>query len=202
MRKVLFVDVEGGTFTLRKSNPGCDVVRVKTWPELQKVYDELHRGSHDYQTVVLDSLTELQKQDMQYILDELAKGERASGKDVDEDIASVREWGRSIEHIRKMVRGFRDLPMNVVVTALQREEKDKKGKVTFLPSLPGKLAYEVAGFFDVVLFMYVKNVDGKETRLCLTGATDEHVAKDRSASLEQVIPDPSMTTLYPKITSL
>lgn len=201
MRKVLFIDVEGGTFTLRKSNPNCDVIRIKTWPELQGLYNELHRGAHDYRTVVLDSLTELQKLDMYYILAELTKGERASGKDIDEDIASVREWGRSIEHIRKLVRGFRDLPMNVIFTAHQKEDKDKKGKITIKPSLPGKLADEVAGFLDVVLYMYVKNIDGEEARMLLSTATDEHIAKDRSDSLPQVIQNPTMTSLFELITS-
>src|SRR5258706_15914129 len=61
MRRVLFIDVEGGTLTLRDTYPNVETIRVKTWAELQSVYDFLYAGQHDFTTLVIDSLTEVQK---------------------------------------------------------------------------------------------------------------------------------------------
>jgi hypothetical protein len=47
MRKVLFVDLEGGTLTLTHTNPNVDIVRVKNWVEMLAVYDSLLAGNHD-----------------------------------------------------------------------------------------------------------------------------------------------------------
>src|SRR5687768_13429392 len=100
LRPVLMIDIEGGAESLRSQYPNVDVVRVTTWDEMQRVYDELHRGGHGYQTVILDSLTEIQKFSMYNIMTALVK----SKPDVDPDIPGMREWGKNIEQIRRFVR--------------------------------------------------------------------------------------------------
>jgi hypothetical protein len=124
--------------------------------------------------------------------------------DRDPDIPSMREWGKNIEQIRRLVRGFRDLPINTIFTALAKTDKDTKtGTVTKKPYLSGKLADEVAAFLDVVVYYYVKNVkEGDEVvqkRLLLTGATDALVAKDRSGNLPMIIQGPTMQRLHDHI---
>lgn len=197
MRSVLVIDVEGGTFSLRKYHPDVHVVRVKTWNELQELYNVLYSGDHSYRTVILDSITEIQKFSMVQIMIDLVKAEPAR----DPDIPSIREWGKNIEQMRRIIRAFRDLPINTIFTALMREDKDNKtGTVTRKPMLSGKLASEVAAFLDIVTFLYVKNLekDGKveRTRLLLTGATDTTIAKDRSGSLPLTLVEPTMKEIY------
>lgn len=60
---MLFVDVEGGTLTLSHfdDTANIDVVRVTKWQDMQKLYDDLYKGNHPYKTIVIDSLTEMQK---------------------------------------------------------------------------------------------------------------------------------------------
>lgn len=197
MRSVLIIDVEGGTFSLRKYHPDVHVVRVKTWNELQELYNVLFSGDHSYQTVVLDSITEIQKFSMTQIMIDLVKSEPAR----DPDIPSIREWGKNIEQMRRLIRAFRDLPINTIFTALMREDKDNKtGTVTRKPMLSGKLASEVAAFLDIVTYLYVRNIerDGEmqRTRLLLTGATDTTIAKDRSGSLPLTLTEPTMKEIY------
>lgn len=193
MRKVLFVDVEGGTFTLRSCYPDVDVVRVRSWEEMQSVYDELYANPKLYNTVVIDSLTEVQKFNMAQIMQDLV----ISDPERDPDIPSLREWGKNVEQIRRFVRAFRDLPLNTIFTALVRYDKNNKtGVVTKKPSLSGKLADEVAGFLDFVVYLYIKEVEGESKRLLLTGATEDTHAKDRSNKLPKIIEEPSMQTLY------
>ena len=193
MRKVLFIDVEGGTYSLRKRYPDIDVVRVQSWIDMMNVYSELYAMKHDYSTVVLDSVTEMQKFSMNDIMRKVLE----EYPDRDPEVPSVREWGKNIEQIRRLVRAFRDLPMNTIITALAATDKDAMtGKIVTRPSLSGKLAMEVGGFVDIVGYQYTKMVDGELTRLLLTSGTDKEVAKDRTDSLPAVLENPTMQTIY------
>ena len=196
MRPVLFVDVEGGTESLRHVYPDVDTVRVTKWNEIADLYSELQRGQHGYSTIVLDSLTEIQKFNMYEIMRALM----AAFPDRDPDVPSMREWGKNLEQIRRFVRRFRDLPMHTVFTALSKEDKDEKtGKITTRPSLSGKLAGEVSAFLDIVGYYYVKTVkEEKEdhVRLLLTQRTEKFIAKDRSGKLPTVIESPTMKSLF------
>lgn len=197
MRPVLFIDIEGGTESLKHSYPDVETVRVQTWKEMQRVYDALFQGGHGYNTVVLDSLTEIQKFSMYNIMNELIM----SHPERDEEVPSMREWGKNLEQIRRMVRGFRDLEMHTIFTALAAEDKNQKtGLTTVRPSLSGKMAGEVAAFLDVVVYQYVKQQgDGEDMqyiRYLLTQKTDTHVAKDRTGKLPQVIEQPTMAQIH------
>ena len=202
MRPVLFVDIEGGTESLRHSYPEVDTVRVTTWKEMQNLYNVLYEGGTGYKTVVLDSLTEIQKFNMYTIMEAVVQ----KRPDLDQDVPSMREWGKNLEQLRKMVRGFRDLEMHTIFTALNKTDKDQRtGIITMKPSLSGKLADEVAAFLDVVCYYYVKQVgDGEDAqfkRLLLTQKTDGQVAKDRTGKLPMIIEDPDMSKIYELMTT-
>lgn len=199
MRPVLIVDVEGGTESLRKPYPRVDTVRVKTWKEMQKVYDDLHMGSHDYQTIVVDSLTEVQKFNMDQIMVDTVE----KRSDQDPDVPSMREWGKNLTQMRRYTRAFRDLPISTIFTALALEKKDDAtGRVSIKPSLSGKLADEVAAFLDIVCYYYTKQIPaqtGEEpelARILLTRKTDKHIAKDRTDRLPMILRDPDMKMIY------
>ena len=201
MRPVLVIDIEGGTESLRHTYPDVEQVRVRTWQEMQNVYNALYNGGHGFQTVVLDSLTEIMKFSMYQIMGDLVQKGRGSGAEVDPDVPSMREWGKNIEQIRRFVRGFRDLPINTIFTALVRAEKDAKtGVTTFMPSLSGKVAGEVAAFLDIVLYYYVKDLGddegGGQKRVLLTRRIEKAIAKDRSGKLPMIVEDPTMKELY------
>jgi len=197
MRRVLYIDIEGGVLTLRKEFPGVERVRIKTWKEMQAVYDALYAGGHGFSTVVLDSLTEIQKFNMNEIMLKLLDDK---GDERDMDVPSIREWGKNLEQTRRFVRAFRDLPMNVIFTALEREDMDRMKRPIKLPSLSGKMAQEVAAFLDIVLYYNIKEVvvDGEETqvRVLQSAATESTVAKDRSGLLPPVLVNPDMEQLY------
>lgn len=193
MSPVLMVDIEGGTFSIRELYPQVDVVRVQNWKEMQEVYDELYKMQHGYKTVILDSLTEIQKFSMYNIMKDLIRKE----PDRDPDIPSVREWGKNIEQIRLLVRAFRDLPMNAIFTALEVKERNTRtGRTEVKPYLSGKLSSEVAGFLDIVVYYYIKIMQDETKRLLLTGKTEDQVAKDRSGRLPMLVESPSMQAIH------
>jgi phage nucleotide-binding protein len=199
MRKVLVLDIEGGLLSLKDHYPNVDSIRIKSWVDMQNVYNELYDGKHGYNTIVLDSLTEAQKMSMDEIMRKLIK----EHEERDADVAGIREWNINIEQTRKFVRALRDLPLNTVFTALAKTDKNQRtGASKSKPSLSGKVADEVAGFLDIVSYLYTKEVDGEQTRMLLCGATQDNVAKDRTGRLEQVIQKPTMLQIWNTIKGL
>lgn len=193
MRRVLFVDVEGGTLTLRDTFPDVECVRVRSWPEMQAVYDKLYEGGHDFTTIVVDSLTEVQKLSMDAVMLKLVE----QHEERDADVPGIREWNINLEQTRKFVRAFRDLPCNTIFTALSQTDKDiRTGAIKRKPSLSGKVKDEVAGFLDIVLYLYVKEINQENKRMLLCEQTENTVAKDRSNTLPQTIESPSMEVLW------
>jgi len=178
---VLLLDVEGGTTTLRH-RPDIDVVQVRSMVQVVEVHNKLKVENNGYyKTVIIDSLTELQKLDMSDIMKELV----SRRPDRDPDVPDVREWGKTGTHMRNIVRAFRDLPMNTILTALVDASKDSTGTVTLYPNLPGKMKTELAGFFDVVGYLYTRPDEEQEeiTRIIQFTGTQKIIAKDRTGCL-------------------
>lgn len=193
LRPVLFIDVEGGTLSLRHLYPQVEVVRVTDWADMQVVYDALWRGETSYRTVVLDSITEMQKFSMNTIMKKLIRDD----PDRDPDVPGMREWGKNIEQVRRLVRGFRDLEMHTIITALPRDDRDQRtGVVQTKPSLSGKVANEVAGFVDMVGYMHIRTVEEQLMRLIQFQGTETKTAKDRSDTLPSVIVNPTMADIF------
>jgi phage nucleotide-binding protein len=189
---VLIADIEGGTRSIRKRK-NIDVVRIRSTDELVELHRKLATENDGYyKTCVIDSLTELQKLDMVDIMRELI----SKRPDLDPDVPSQREWGKSIEHMRRIVRGFRDLPMNTIFTALVIVDKDNNGNITYTPSLPGKLKMEISGFVDVVGYMTAIMEDGVSTRRIQFAQTQRVIAKDRTASLGDTVDNPTIPMLW------
>jgi phage nucleotide-binding protein len=192
LQPVLFIDIEGGVLSLRKKYPSARRVRLKSWVEMQAVYDDLRRGS-EFKTVIVDTLTETQKFSMLEIMKQVV----AKDSERDSEVPSIREWGKNGEQIRRLVRALRDLPINSFFTAFAAEETTDSGIVTKVkPALSGKLSAEVAGFVDIVAYYYVKIVDGVPQRLLLTASNGKHIVKDRSDNLPAVVIQPTMKTIY------
>jgi AAA domain-containing protein len=198
LRKVLMMDAEGGSMTLEHSYPNVDIVRVTNWKQVAEVIQFLENSNHDYSTLCLDSLTELQKFNMYSVLvDPRRKDER------DPDVADMHDWGKNLEQMRRFVRRVRDMPMHTLFTALVSEDKDKTGKTLIKPGFPGKLRNEIAAFLDIVCYMYMKEVPDPadseraiQQRMLLTGSTDLIIAKDRSNNLPMVMVNPTMKDIF------
>jgi hypothetical protein len=201
MRKVILIDVEAGTKTLRTRYPNVEVVKVRTWEEIQAVYNDLYDGTHDYQTVIVDSLTEIQYVNMAWIM-----GENFNLDDTEKE--GWDEYRKSLKTMRRFVRAFRDLPINTIFTGLAGQKQDQKSKKTIIgPQFSGQFRQEVAGLLDEVYYLYVKEleegdqpgVEAGSHRILLTTKTETIVAKSRS-DLPQLIIDPNFTGLYPQLT--
>lgn len=207
MSPVLFVDVEGGTHTLSHFDDTSDIDIIPDptapsgtlkWKDVQKIYDDLYNGRHPYKTVVIDSLTEMQKLAMNTILGNTGK----MTIDAQGNLPEFRDWNVNTEQMRRMVRAFRDLPINTIFTALADEKADPRTaqsdnpRMIKNPSFTKKLAQEIPAFFDLVFYMYSKARGQTNVRYLQTDKDNNVVAKCRVKGVPVIIENPTMETLY------
>lgn len=197
--KPLIINCEGGTLCLNKFKKYYDELDIKTFrpqsiQELQEVFWYLKSGNHDRQTVVLDSLSEIQRMSMDEILLDPSRDSK-----YDRDTPILQDYGKNTQQMRRLVRTFRDLRMNVVFTCLAQERKDENdGTVRVMPDLTPKLATDVMGYVDVVGYMFVSGENS--TRKMLVQPKGKYLAKDRSGKLGVGLTEPTMFEVFNRIT--
>lgn len=186
-KKTLIISAESGLLPLRGKK--FDVWEPEVWTEMLEIYQELLKAENikKYDNVFIDSLTELNEM----LKEQIVKKDRpALGKDlgkVYDDLMTMQDWNLLGVRLSRFIRMYRDLPYNVIFTALEDVHKNEQtGAETFTPSINGKLALNLAGYFDEVFRLLTKEEeDGKITRYFLTDKTERSIAKDRSGSLEK-----------------
>lgn len=194
MSPVLHLNIENGAQSLEDKygdHPNLDVIDINSIIELQSVYKTLYSNKGaGYKTVILDNLTEGQSQGMDYIL----TGLQSSGDFVEFEGATFQNgaWNRSSEQMRKLMRYFRDLPMNVIFIAWRKDFSGPNSQVPeWRPSFTKAFAGEAPGMANDVYHYYLKG--GK--RLLQTQGTERAVAKDRTNRLPQIIENPTFQVI-------
>lgn len=177
---------------------GRDVAvwEIHTDEDLQEVYQYLASGDHPYETVVLDSGTDLQRRMARRIIDQgLMKRPNR-----DPEVLEEGDWGRLGIRTRTILRAFRDLPMHVVVTALARTMKNDIRVVPYFE--PRSLAEEVPAFFSLVGYLGVRFDDeGRAIRKLLVEQTEEYVGKNPGGALPPIIDNPNLTEIFKAATA-
>jgi len=209
---VLFIDVDSGTSTLQGKE--IDIVRPRSWKDIQKIYEFLLNDNTHYKCVVIDSLSEMQKKfSMGTILGEIKEGGDTYNDLGGTPVPTRQDWMRTSDQMRKLIRAFRDLAylkdedrrIHVVMIAL--EKTDDKRKLV-CPSLPGALGSDCGAFVDVLARLSRQNIDEEDSegntitsthRILLTDTyVDEegmnYLAKDRSSKLDTIW-DPTMQAI-------
>lgn len=214
MAPLIYIDLEGGTETLKRTYPNIQSVRVKNitdksgrikksaWQQLIEVHAALERGEGGYRTAVIDNLSEGYQISLADVMAE-AVAERPDR--ADPDVPSQREWGKASSQVRRWVRWMRDLDMNVIFTAHEQAHSDDNGNILkYTPALPGKLANEISGFMDFVFYLYTKQEKGEDNKLTVvrklqTQPVGKYIAKDRTGQLPLILSDPTMAKIYQEV---
>lgn len=197
--RTIFVDVEGGSLSIQNRIKSKKVARKRfdTFDEIEEFVRGLREKGSKADTLVIDSITELQKKLMDSIVAQHPEVKRPYG-----DGLTVGDWGYNTERMRRFIRMARDLDMNVIFTALAMDEKNEMtGAVKTLPKMSSKLSADVCGYVDIVGYLYVDNVtneDGESVpvRRMLVQPVGMYYAKDRSGVLGNVIDNPTFPDVY------
>jgi hypothetical protein len=173
----------------------------RTWFEEQRLrtgkpMDEPYR----YRTVIIDSLSEAHKY-LVYKFTGVDIGKTA----LSDEIERMEEWQPAQELFRLLIRSFRDLPMNTIFVSAESIEPERKNKVRnpragqALPKLAGQMAGDVAGFIDIVGYLYREvGKDGENNRYLYLGAGYEGwISKHRFVNLPDLeyVENPSLSSL-------
>ena len=151
----LMLDVEGGHRflpinvkywnPLAEEPPAADgtwdtcVVVVHNWDVVLKAYQWLQLGKHQFKSLIIDSISELQVKCM----DNIAGTEQMK----------MQQWGELLRHMGHLLRDLRDLTSHptqpleaVVMTAMASRGQDNR----MHPYLQGQLKVQAPYFYDVL----------------------------------------------------
>ena len=166
--KPVVLSAEGGLLSLKDDN--IPYLEIKSMTDLHEAYEWVSK-SKDYESVVLDSISE--------IAEVVLSHEKKINKD------GRAAYGEMDVQLSEIIRAFRDLNMHVLMTAKLEKQQDEMGRMLYFPSLPGnKTAQKLPYFFDEVLALRIeKDEDGKTQRALMCDSDGLWLAKDRSGKL-------------------
>lgn len=172
-------------------------VPIHDWADMESIYLHLLKDESKakYETVVVDSLTDLQQKCLAYVLQQ-------SGRPVPEQ----RDWGQLLDVMRRFLRQMADLPYHIVFICLAGTEKDELlGMVKERPAISGRLAVEAPAYVDMVMRLVVEqSKKGGEVIINRYGVfqpDSRAAAKDRSGKMPTVMKDPDADKIFGRLTA-
>lgn len=200
---LLILDIDGGVSTLRKRRT-VDVIQVRSVKQLVDVYQDLLRevptdkkGKFPYGTIGIDTFSELQSLDLAQIMRTMA----GMNDKLDPDIPDQRGYGKSLAHMRDVVRKYRDLPCNVIFTCHSQTDRDNNMRLMTFPKLTGQMRVVAPGFVDIVGYYRAEGNGDDVTRYLQFQKTETTIAKDRTGAFDTVEVNPTIPSLWEKLQS-
>jgi len=183
-RSILWLEAEGGTNSIENTK-GIDIARMSGLESYREALRYLQAKPTAYKTVVIDSVSEVQAAVMTEIMRGVVAKDDSGERN--EFAPHLAEWGHLTGVMRAILRSYRDLPVNVIFTALTREDTDSlTGKVKVKPGLTPALSDDIGNFMDAVIYMGTSAGDGEvdgETEVVYNGLlkpTGKYAAKIRT----------------------
>lgn len=123
-------------------NTMADLVALRsTLSQAPKVRNEIL--GVPVQTVVLDTIDEIQA----IAIDEILRREK-------KDALAIQDWGKVADEMKAVIRGFRNLDMNVIFTChLKLVTDEDSGRSWYAPGLQGQIADKIPGYVDLSLLI-------------------------------------------------
>jgi len=155
-KPVLIVDCnEVGTLSVRRF-PKVEVFRLEEWKDIDLVFWFLHKGEHEFKTVVIDTVTSLAQLCMKFVLgDEVSRDPTK-----DPAMASKREWGKVAQLMGTEILKFRNLPMHTVFLAQERRgfTEDDEEAPEVMPAVSPSVQNQLTPAVDIIGRIFVKEV--------------------------------------------
>lgn len=167
------LSAEGGLLSIQDAD--LPFIEIADMDDLREAYAWAKDSDEakEFQSVALDSISEVAEVVLQHELKKNKDGRAA--------------YGELNTTMQELIRAFRDLPAkHVYMSAKLEKSQDEMGKLLFNPSMPGKsLTQGLPYFFDEVLALRVeKDGEGNTQRALMCDSDGIWLAKDRSGKLE------------------
>ena len=161
------------------------VVQTRDWSTVMTVYQWLASGKHDFKSVIIDSISELQNRFME--------------KEAGRSQLTQQQWGETFRVVAGLCRDMRDLTMHPTkpIECLVMIAMTKQIEGVFRPYVQGQLSTVLPYLYDAVGYLYVDKIapdplkpsETREIRRLLTRATPQFEAGERVGGVWPVVID-------------
>jgi hypothetical protein len=179
----LILAAEPGALSIREKMKDITVIDVKTYDDVLLALEFCRKDTkHRFKSVVIDSISELQRKYMDYLMDTHQKS-----------AMSLDMYGECTNEMRRLVREFVELNMHVLIICGVRDDKDEEqGAVVHKCGMVGRMADELPHYVDVVGYMAVrapgpKDEDQTVKRFIVVQPMPKYDGKDRSGKLDRIM---------------
>lgn len=205
---ILILDAEGGSKFLRLRKIAWDpmieappvydgtweacIVNVRDFNTLTRAGQWLQSGQHHFRSIVVDSITEVQR--------------RSKKNLVGTEAMKMPDWGQLLTVMDDVIRGFRDLmlhPTNPVSVVVFIAETRQSNSGKWRPYMQGQIDIALPYWMDIVGYLYVEqtpDANGQLTipkRRLLISPNDRFEAGERvQGVLGGNVLEPNITTMY------
>lgn len=172
------------------------VVVVREYAHLTRGLEWLNSGQHDFISVVIDSISEVQTK----CKDQISP----------DGVMKIQLWGELLTHMERTVRAFRDLtehptkPLQAVVMTAMTQLRDGK----YRPYVQGQLQVKMPYFLDVIGYMYVEQVPNpndptqpplKFRKMLVVPHTQFEAGERVQGRLDDIITNPTVTSMLDSV---
>lgn len=188
-RRLFATNEQQGEQAALRVDSNLDVLRIRSADDIRELLKELRGKDHGYDSLALDSLTEMQILLAEEIM--AKKPETTNGKPKK---LSMEDFMFLHDRTRSLVRAFRDLDLHILVTCLSTRAIVGEGdaaKIVVQPMLIGqKLPAQLGQFFNIMGFVYrIANEDGTVAHRVLFEGRRDRDTKGMPGLCYQEIPD-------------
>lgn len=176
-KPLIFLREEQGLASIIDERADAQVVIIDTWQDFMEAFEAVKMATigtakngqpfcsatiggkrFHFQTLVIDSFTDMQKLMIEYMKPE-GKGGMGALDDADTDNLTVSDWGRIISVSTQVLRDQRAVPCNTIFIFLAKLVEDEKGGKKMIPAVSGTtFPLEVGQYFNGV--GYVAKTEG------------------------------------------
>lgn len=180
---VIFADADKGMSSVTEK---VDRVSIDTFQQAKDLLLFLQNGDHEYETVVLDTLNELQRLAMNATVEDFPLIKRSY-----RNLPSMSDYGKMLHEFMELCFQYILLPLRVVLVAQSNTRQFDTDVV--MPDLVGKkTSRNLARKMDVIGFLYTSSTeeDGRPIPEMNFGSA-QYVCKDRSFKLPAALQLPT-----------
>lgn len=188
-KDVLLIDADMGARTIGDRDD-IIVMPIDKWGEMREIYDWLTKKSHNFKTIVIDSLSAVAEKGMEHVM--------LSAKS---DTPGIQDYGKNVRQITSMVRVFKNLSTekgwNIIFIAHSQDVVDKTTEIIHKkPALTPKMNQNISGIMDAIGYLQVGSKGKRQLRLQHSSTI---MAKIRQPVSHATVPDkldnPTMSIL-------
>lgn len=140
-------------------------VKIETLPQLKQLRDFLKNEEHEFETLVIDSITDINERIKKSIEEKNWKSMELS------------MWAELTEKIKWVLSDIKDLDMHIIIIAQEKFEKDWDQIKKIIPSLNWKLSTDICYLMDIVWYIFI---DSDWERKLITSPNEKFLSKDRT----------------------